>query len=85
VKKLIAMTFSLNGGKSRGVPQGSMLEPLLFLLYINNLTNLTNNDSKIILHADDTRLQTQISQKLIQLSMKISEALMNGFMTTYFR
>jgi hypothetical protein len=58
VNNMKATYISTTRGIAQGVPQGSILGPVLFLLYINDLSpNITG--SKIVLFADDILLSEE--------------------------
>ena len=46
---------------SSGVPQGSVLGPLLFILFINDMPEVVDSNALLVLFADDAKLSREIA------------------------
>ena len=56
----INSTLSNKDEVTSGIPQGSVLGPLLFVIYINDLPDVVDVESHIYLFADDTKVFRKI-------------------------
>ena len=61
-----------------GVPQGSILGPLMFVIFINDIVDIIDIDTHMVLYADDTKIWRKIEYWEDHLTHKISIDLMIG-------
>ena len=64
-----------------GVPQGSILGPLLFVIFIDDISNGLSEDSNIALYADDTKLYRAINNDADHLALQYDINTLNDWAT----
>jgi len=75
----VSSTYSSICGVISGVPQGSVFGPVLFILFVNDITDCMVDNVAVKLFADDTKIYTVIDDVIIssnqlQLSLDLVAA-----------
>ena len=60
---MVSLQDGLKSPLGSGVPQGSILGPMLFLLFINDLQDVISSSTLTGLYADDARLYKAITSQ----------------------
>ena len=63
MKTVIRGTASQNREVTSGVPQGSVLAPIMLLVYVNDLGEDLSENSYISMFADDAKIQRRIKNR----------------------
>ena len=63
---------------SSGVPQGSVIGPLLFIFYINDITSISLSDGTLSLFADDMLLYRPIRSPVDYYHLQIDIVSVTG-------
>ena len=64
-KQTVRINSILSGSQSviSGIPQGNILGPLLFVIYINNMQDLIEKFAQVSLFADDAKISRYLANK----------------------
>ena len=59
------------GNYGSGVPQGSVLGPVLFIIYVNDISNLIPHQATAKLFADDTKIYSVLTDTVSQNCLQV--------------